>query len=55
VKSGEALGGMLLTWSNLAYYQSLMADIRAAVEAQAFAERAAVIREGWARGDLASL
>ncbi len=29
VKSGEALGGMLLTWNNLAYYQSLMLGIRA--------------------------
>ncbi len=55
VKSGEALGGMLLTWNNLAYYQRLMQDIRNAIEAGAFAERAAVIAEGWARGDLAAL
>lgn len=52
VKSGEALGGMLLTWNNLAYYQSLMADIRAAIEAGRFAERAGEITETWARGDL---
>jgi len=52
VKSGEALGAMLLTWNNLAYYQRLMQDIRDAIEAQDFANRAAAITEGWARGDL---
>ena len=52
VRSGEALGAMLLTWNNLAYYQSLMADIRAAIEAGRFADRAAAISEGWARGDI---
>jgi queuine tRNA-ribosyltransferase len=52
VKSGEALAAMLLTWNNLAYYQSLMRDIRAAIEAGRFEERAAEITEGWARGDL---
>ncbi|MBX9450311.1 MAG: tRNA guanosine(34) transglycosylase Tgt [Mesorhizobium sp.] len=55
VKSGEALGAMLLTWNNLAYYQRLMADIRAAIEARAFADRAADISEGWAKGDLPAL
>ena len=55
VKSGETLGGMLLTWNNLAYYQSLMADIRASIEAARFADRAAEISEGWARGDLPAL
>jgi queuine tRNA-ribosyltransferase len=55
VKSGESLGAMLLTWNNLAYYQRLMQDIRDAIEARAFAERAAVISEGWARGDLPAL
>ena len=52
VKSGEALGGMLLTWNNLAYYQRLMADIRGAIGAGNFANRASEITEGWARGDL---
>jgi queuine tRNA-ribosyltransferase len=55
VKSQEALGAMLLTWNNLSYYQRLMQDIRNAIEAQAFADRAAGITEGWARGDLAPL
>lgn len=52
VKSGEALGAMLLTWNNLAYYQRLMQDIRDAIEQGDFAERSALIAEGWERGDL---
>ena len=52
VKSGESLGAMLLSWNNLSYYQRLMQDIRDAIEAQAIADRAAAITEGWARGDL---
>ncbi|NMG40078.1 tRNA guanosine(34) transglycosylase Tgt [Chelativorans sp. ZYF759] len=52
VKSGESLGGMLLTWNNIAYYQSLMADIRAAIEAGRFEARSGEITEMWARGDL---
>ena len=52
VKSGEALGAMLLTWNNLAYYQSLMADIRAAIEAGRFASRAAEIALAWEEGDI---
>ncbi|MEZ5925224.1 MAG: tRNA guanosine(34) transglycosylase Tgt [Hyphomicrobiaceae bacterium] len=31
VKSGEHLAAMLLTWSNVAFYQALMAAIRAAI------------------------
>jgi queuine tRNA-ribosyltransferase len=46
---------MLLTWNNLAYYQSLMADIRTAIEAGRFEARAAEITEGWARGDIPAL
>lgn len=55
VRSNEALGGMLLTWNNLAYYQSLMADIRAAIEAGRFAERAGEISQDWAQGDIPAL
>ncbi len=55
VKSGEALGAMLLTWNNLAYYQRLMQDIRDAIEGGAFVERAGLIAEDWARGDIPSL
>ena len=42
VRSGEILGAILLTWSNLHFYQSLMQGLRAAIEqgdALAFAER----------------
>lgn len=52
VKSGEALGGMLLTWNNLAYYQQLMADIRSAIEAGRFSDREAEISAAWAAGDI---
>jgi queuine tRNA-ribosyltransferase len=52
VKSQEALGAMLLTWSNIAYYQRLMHDIREAIGSGTFADRAAAITESWARGDL---
>jgi len=51
VRTSEALGGMLLTWNNLAYYQSLMAGIRAALEEGRFAAYAAEVTEGWARGE----
>lgn len=55
VKSGESLGGMLLTWNNLAYYQSLMQEIRDAIEAGRFAERATEISAAWEKGDLPAL
>ena len=38
IKAGEILGAMLLTWHNLHYYQRLMAEARAAIEAGRFAE-----------------
>jgi queuine tRNA-ribosyltransferase len=53
VRSNEALGGMLLTWNNLSYYQDLMSGIRKAIEEHRFAEFAAETQENWARGDLA--
>lgn len=52
VRSNEALGGMLLTWNNLAYYQSLMAGIRDAIEAGRFADFMAETQESWAQGDI---
>ncbi|OQM73224.1 tRNA guanosine(34) transglycosylase Tgt [Manganibacter manganicus] len=55
VRSQEALGAMLLTWNNLAYYQSLMQDIRDSIEKGEFTTRAAGISENWARGDIAAL
>ncbi|RYE84995.1 MAG: tRNA guanosine(34) transglycosylase Tgt [Hyphomicrobiales bacterium] len=55
VKSDEALGAMLLTWNNLAYYQSLMDGLRTAISAGSFSDHVAAVREGWARGDLEKL
>ncbi|MDP3897535.1 MAG: tRNA guanosine(34) transglycosylase Tgt, partial [Mesorhizobium sp.] len=52
IKSGEALGGMLLTWNNVSYYQDLMRGIRGAIAAHRFADHAAETSEAWARGDL---
>ncbi|MEM8786560.1 MAG: tRNA guanosine(34) transglycosylase Tgt [Pseudomonadota bacterium] len=51
-KAGELLGQVLLTWSNLAYYQALMAGIRAAIAEGRFAEFAAETRAAWAAGDI---
>ena len=55
VKAGEGLAAMLLTWTNLAYYQTLMREMRAAVEEGRFEDFRAKTREDWARGDLAPL
>ncbi len=52
VKAGEYLGGMLLTWNNLAYYQRLMAGIRSAISAGRYADYASEVLEGFAEGDL---
>lgn len=55
VKAGETLGAMLLTWNNLAYYQSLMAGMRAAIEEGRFEAFRLATRAEWARGDIAPL
>ncbi|MER0239034.1 tRNA guanosine(34) transglycosylase Tgt [Fulvimarina sp. MAC8] len=55
VRANESLAGMLLTWTNLAYYQSLMAGMRDAIEAGCFADFKAETEAGWARGDIAAL
>ncbi|OQP88157.1 tRNA guanosine(34) transglycosylase Tgt [Rhizobium rhizosphaerae] len=52
VRSNEALGGMLLTWNNLAYYQDLMAGIRASIEEGRFQSFMEETQETWARGDI---
>jgi len=52
-RSGEALGGTLLSLINLYYYQDLVAGARAAIAAGRFADYAAKTREGWqARHDI---
>lgn len=50
VKSGEILGMMLLTEINLAYYQDLMAGLRAAIAACRLDEFCAQTKEGWRKG-----
>ncbi len=52
VKSGEMLGAMLLSWNNLAYYEGLMADIRAAIAASRYEDFRTTTRNIWAAGDI---
>ena len=52
VRCGEPLAGMLLSWVNVAYYQDLMAGMRAAITSGSFSEFAAETRAGWERGDI---
>ncbi|MDX6805314.1 tRNA guanosine(34) transglycosylase Tgt [Terrihabitans rhizophilus] len=53
VRSGEILAMTLLTWSNIAYYQSLMRGAREAIEAGRYADYVADARACWERGDVA--
>jgi queuine tRNA-ribosyltransferase len=55
VKAKEMLAAMLISAINLAYYQELMAGMRAATAAGRFADFRAQAREGWARGDFSAL
>ncbi len=52
MKAGEMLGSMLISAINVAYYQTLMAGMRAAIAAGTFADFRAATKEGWARGDI---
>ncbi len=54
VRSNEILGMMLLTWSNLAYYQDLMAGLRKAIGEGRLEDHVGEVREGWARGEAAA-
>ena len=54
VKSGEALGAMLLSEINIAYYQRLMRDIREAISRGTFSDFYEQTRANWARGDIPS-
>lgn len=51
MKAGEILGMMLLTQINVAYYQELMAGLRAAIEERRLADFVAETKEQWARGE----
>ncbi|MCT6819516.1 tRNA guanosine(34) transglycosylase Tgt [Bombella apis] len=50
-RANEMLGPMLLTLHNLAYYQRLMRQIRAAIVAGTLEQTATQLRQNWARGD----
>ncbi|MDD3288305.1 MAG: tRNA guanosine(34) transglycosylase Tgt [Alphaproteobacteria bacterium] len=54
-RTEEILGSMLLTWHNLHYYQSLMADMRKAIEERKLADFAAVFASEQAAGDIPPL
>jgi queuine tRNA-ribosyltransferase len=42
---------MLLSWANIAYYQSLMQGMRAAIAEGTFEDFRAKTKEQWKRGD----
>ncbi|WP_336294657.1 tRNA guanosine(34) transglycosylase Tgt [Bartonella sp. CB169] len=50
IKSDEILGGMLLTWNNLFYYQQLMQGIRDAIEEGRYTDFCAETRALWTKG-----
>jgi queuine tRNA-ribosyltransferase len=52
VRAGEIIASMLLTWHNLAYYQRLMADLRAAIAAGNLARMVAGFEAARAMGDI---
>ena len=55
IRTSEPLGGMLLSWNNIAYYQDLMKGARDAIEAGTYADYMAACSEGWDRGDIAAV
>jgi queuine tRNA-ribosyltransferase len=54
-RANEMLGAMLLSEINLAYYQELMAGMRAAIAAGRFADFRAATRAAWDAGDIPPL
>jgi queuine tRNA-ribosyltransferase len=54
MRSGELLGMMLLSWANIAYYQSLMQGIREAIAAGRFEEFRLATKAQWKRGDVSA-
>ena len=52
MRAGELLGMMLLSWANIAYYQSLMQGMRDAIDAGNFEEFRVATHEQWKRGDI---
>jgi queuine tRNA-ribosyltransferase len=54
IRSGELLGMMLLSWANIAYYQSLMGGIRDSISAGRFEDFRRATKEQWKRGDVSA-
>jgi queuine tRNA-ribosyltransferase len=54
-RAGEMISGMLLTWHNLTYYQDIMAGMRDAIAAGAFAAWEAEFHSARAQGDIPPL
>ena len=52
VKCNEALGGMLLSWNNLHYYQEVMAGAREAISRGRFDAYLAETKRQWTNGDI---
>ncbi len=55
IRCNEFLGSMLVTWSNLHYYQDLMRGIRQAIAEERFPDFKSETQAGWARGDIPPL
>ncbi|MEM9278430.1 MAG: tRNA guanosine(34) transglycosylase Tgt [Pseudomonadota bacterium] len=55
VKCNEALGGMLLTWNNLHYYQQVMAGAREAISNGRYSDYVSETKEGWEKGDISPI
>jgi queuine tRNA-ribosyltransferase len=54
MRAGELLGMMLLSWANIAYYQSLMQGMRDAIDEGRFEDFRKITHEQWKRGDIAA-
>ncbi|MBB4210785.1 tRNA-guanine transglycosylase [Rhodothalassium salexigens DSM 2132] len=55
VKAGEMLGAILLTWHNLAFYQTLMAELRQAIADNRLDAYAEAFLAGYRGGDIEPL
>ncbi len=55
IKANEYLGAMLITWSNVHYYQQLMDGIRTAIGEGRFSRFAEETKAAWAKGDVPAL
>jgi queuine tRNA-ribosyltransferase len=51
MRAGELLGMMLLSWANIAYYQSLMQGMRDAIDAGRFEDFRLTTKEQWKLGE----